>query len=167
MRSDRNSQDGTLTGWNDAVTGCTSRSTKSRQPLAEAIACRMASSVRCPSGSRFPLLPPVSVLDSRVVGGIEDSFVAGFPADAVVPVAGLAEHLQDLSDPPALADTMPFDDDVITDAPLQDTLRLRQCSPPSRFAESLPSAGAGHQRGGPLTRLAGMDESRLTLGRPL
>jgi len=93
--------------------------------------------------------------------------VAGFPADTIVLVARLAEHLQDLPDAPALADAMPFDDDEITNAPLQDTLRLRQRSPPSRFRTEPTLRGRRPPTRPPLTGLAGMRESRLTPGRRL
>jgi hypothetical protein len=42
------------------------------------------------------------VLDGRVIGRIEDSLVPVLPADAVVLVAGLTEHLEDLPEAPAL-----------------------------------------------------------------
>src|SRR6266536_3660926 len=50
------------------------------------------------------LLPGRGLLDSRVARGIEDALMSVVPADAVVLVPCLAEHLQDLADPASLAD---------------------------------------------------------------
>ena len=123
-----------------------------------------------PVDSLFSLLSLLGVLDSRVAGGIEDTLTVGFPADAVVLVAGLAEHLQDLPDAPSLADTPPLDNDEITDAPSQPILRLCHRSPPFLdFPESQPTVRprTSHQRRVPLIGLGEMHESCLTPRRPL
>jgi hypothetical protein len=54
------------------------------------------------------------VLDVRVRPRVVEGLVAVFPADPVVLMTGLTEHLQDLSGHLVGADRMPVDDELVS-----------------------------------------------------